>query len=163
MNDIIKTDRLSLRRWRPEDISDFICLSEDPQVSRWTGRTVSSEALFRHYCLLDTAFAIIYEGRVIGNISLFQNSLTRSIKSLSVYECAFYLFPSFWGLGLGSEALQSVLGFAGKALKTDAVVAGAMPENELSKKMIARNGGRYCFSKTFSSGQSEDFYVFSLI
>src|SRR3954447_12729160 len=36
------TDRLVLRRWRPEDLAPFAALCADPEVMRWigTGRTL---------------------------------------------------------------------------------------------------------------------------
>ena len=155
-------DGVKLRRWRSDEESVFVRLSEDPQVSRWTGRTVPSEELFGYYLSLSTAFAIENEGEVVGSISMFTNSLTRGMRSLSVYECAFYLFPSYWGMGLGTKALRELLEFARNEIGADAILAGALRENERSKKMIEANGGRYCFSRELSVDEKEDFFVFSL-
>ena len=160
--DAMRTERLVLRRWRPEDRNDFLRLSDDPRVLRWTGRRVPSGELFAHYVALDTAFAVTLDGEVIGNISLFRNSVTEVFDSLEIYECAFYLFPEHQGRGFGTESLQAVLSYARSILGADAVIAGAMPDNERSIRMIEKNGGAFCFCRKRPSVPDERFYVFSL-
>ncbi|MBR5070398.1 MAG: GNAT family N-acetyltransferase [Oscillospiraceae bacterium] len=159
---VLKTERLTLRRWRMQDREEFLRLSDDPEILRWTGRRVPSDELFRYYVSLDTAFAVIADGEVAGNISLFKNSVTDSFRCLDIYECTFYLFPQHQGKGYGTEALRAVLSYARSQLCADAVIAGAMPDNLRSIEMIKKNGGTFCFLRQRPSVPDEQFYVFSL-
>ena len=157
---LIRTERLTLRNWSGKDRDDFLRLAEDPMISTWTGRTVPANELFEYYLQTGTAFAVIFEGKIIGNISLFSNSLTRGIRKLSVLECAFYILPQFHGHGLGTEALGALLGYARTDLWTDAVICGSFSDNEQSLNFIRKNGGVYIFSRTLRSGKTEEFYLF---
>lgn len=159
---VLRTERLTLRRWTMDDRDEFLRLSDDPEILRWTGRRVPSEALFRYYVSLETAFAVTADGKVAGNMSLFKNSVTDAFSCLDIYECAFYLFREYRGKGYGSEALRAVLSFARSQLDADAVIAGAMPENTRSIGMIIKNGGAFCFDRKRPSVPDEKFYVFSL-
>lgn len=157
----IKTRRLMLRNWAETDRDDFIKLSEDPHISEWTGRSVPASELFSYYLQTGTAFAVLYEGKTIGNFSLFRNSLTRGIRAVNVMECAFYTLPQFHGQGLGSEALKALLEYARNEQRADAVICGSYSSNERSLRFIKRNGGAYCFSRELPSGKTEEFFVFA--
>ena len=114
-----------------------------------------------YYQTLDTSFAVLLDGNVIGNCSLFSNSVTRSVRSLSVLECAFYVHPSYQGRGFGSEALNAVLDLAFSEKLANAVIAGVLSDNVTAEDFIRRNGGRYCFSRPLQGGGTERFYLFT--
>ena len=155
----IKTERLTLRNWEGSDRDDFIRLSEDPEIRAWTGRKVADDELFSYYLGLGTAFAVIYDGKVAGNFSLFSNALTRSVRSVRVFECAFYILSCFHGMGLGSEAFDAVLQYAREELGAEAVICGSFSDNDKALRFIRKNGGTYCFSRQLESGRTEDFYI----
>ena len=157
----LKTERLDLRNWKESDREAFLWLADAPGIKERTGRTVSAEALFGYYQTLDTSFAVLLDGNVIGNCSLFSNSVTRSVRSLSVLECAFYVHPSYQGRGFGSEALNAVLDLAFSEKLANAVIAGVLSDNVTAEDFIRRNGGRYCFSRPLQGGGTERFYLFT--
>ena len=150
--------RVALRRWRPEDRGAFIRLAEDPEILEWTGRTAKTDELFDYYLKLDSSFAVTMNDEVIGAVSLFENSMTRSVRALKLYEIAFYLFPKDQGAGLGREAVHMAIIAAGERFGADAVIAGTSVENDRARHLIEREGGRYCFSREGASF-TEAFYV----
>ena len=156
---MILTERLILRSWKEEDRQEFIGLAEDPEVSCWTGRTVSSEEIFSYYLSLDTSYAVVLEGRVIGNVSFFRNSTTSSAERMNVYEASFYFLPEFQGKGYATEAFRAACDHVFSSLHADAVLVGILEGNSRAVSFIQKNGGRYCFTRKTASGEDEMFYV----
>lgn len=156
---MIKTDRLLLRRWEEKDRKRFIELAEDPEVSRWTGRTVPASDLFSYYMSLDTSFAVELEGEVIGNVSFFRNSTTSSVKRLSVFEASFYFLPQYQGQGYATEAFSEACRSMFSNKTADAVLVGILDGNSRAVSFITGNGGSYCFERKTGNGELEKFYV----
>ena len=53
------------------------------------------------------------------------------------------LMPEFWGKGLATEVVGSILDIAFDRLQMHDAVAGALPENTASRRVMEKNGGVY--------------------
>jgi RimJ/RimL family protein N-acetyltransferase len=54
----------------------------------------------------------------------------------------FHLRPAFWGQGFGTEAARAVLAHAFGTLRVTALFAGHHPDNNESRRLLARLGFR---------------------
>lgn len=60
-----------------------------------------------------------------------------------IYEIGIHLLPQYWGKGIGSEALNTVIEYAFKKLKVENLFAGHNPKNSASKKLLIKAGFKF--------------------
>ena len=58
----------------------------------------------------------------------------------NIYEIGIHILPQYWGKGIGSEALNTVIEYAFKELKVENLFAGHSPKNSASKKLLTKVG-----------------------
>ncbi len=113
----LKTERLTLRRFRPEDAKEMynnwakderVCkfLTWDPHESE-----EATKQLLEYWCKGYEnpdwyQWAIVYDGKVIGNIAVVE----LSAKSESA-ELGYCISFDYWGMGFMSESVQAVIDF----------------------------------------------------
>ena len=134
----ILTERLRLRRARPEDAAALHAVFRDPRAMRYWS-TPPHAALGETERWLDSMigadpevsddFVIECEGVVIGKAGAWR-----------LPEIGFILHPDFWGRGLAYEALSAVREhlFATRALQR--LTADVDPRNAPSLRLLARLG-----------------------
>ena len=134
----ILTERLRLRRPRPEDAADLHAVFREPRAMRYWS-TPPHAKLSETERWLDSMisadpqasddFVIEREGVVIGKAGAWR-----------LPEIGFILHPSFWGQGLANEALSAVVAhlFADRGL--DHLTADVDPRNQASLRLLARLG-----------------------
>ena len=52
----------------------------------------------------------------------------------------YFLSESYWGNGIASEALKTIIKFLFEKVNVNRIQAEVMPENEVSKKVLLKNG-----------------------
>ena len=116
MTEVIKTERLTLRRFRREDASRLVALLNDLEVVRWVNSipfpfTVEDAENFVTNLASQVydAFAIEKDGQLIGTVSAGE-------------ELGYWLGQSFWGQGFATESAGAVVNrhFTGGSIRLKA-------------------------------------------
>jgi RimJ/RimL family protein N-acetyltransferase len=140
------TDRLQLRRWRPEDRAPFIRLNADPRVMEYfpsqltpaesTEMMARIEAHFVRYGFGLWAVELRDTGEFAGfiglNIPTFESHFTPCV------EIGWRLAPEFWGQGLATEGARAVLHHAFTELALVEIVAFTVPDNHRSRRVMEK-------------------------
>lgn len=73
------------------------------------------------------------DGDVVGQIGLRQTQP-------GIAQLGYAFLPEFWGQGLGSEALEAVLAWAGRQTNFSMIAADAHPDNPASLHLLEKLG-----------------------
>ncbi|GAA1106152.1 hypothetical protein GCM10009668_27210 [Nocardioides dubius] len=143
----IRTDRLTLRAYRPEDAEDVFAYRGDREVVRYMPHQawshaeaitkVAEWAASRDDLGADhpLALAVEYQGRVIGDLVLMAAD-----KTLLRLEIGWCFHPDFHGLGLAREGALAMLDLAFDHYRAQRVFAQLDPRNVASVRLCQRLG-----------------------
>lgn len=154
MTTILRTERLTLRRPRLEDVPAMHAILGDPQAMRywstlphtdlaqseaWVSDTIS--ALARGDC---DDFFVERDGALIGKAGLWHDD-----------EIGFLFAPAYWGQGFAREALQAVIAHAFGTRGLAQIRADVDPRNARSLGLLTRLGFRETgrAERTFKIGE----------
>lgn len=136
--DVIRTERLILRRATMDDLDDIHAIMSDPKVMRyWStpphGSVEQSENWLRSMVDADPAtsddFMIEMDGRVIGKLGCWK-----------LPEIGFHLSSDHWGQGIGSEAMAAYLARRRAIGEPRTLIADVDPRNVGSLSLLTRHG-----------------------
>jgi RimJ/RimL family protein N-acetyltransferase len=140
----IETDRLLLRKFRPDDLDDFAAMFADPDVVRYVGdgrpadRDEANRALqssLRHWQLNGFGRWAALD-RTTGNFIGFGG-----LRSLfGTPEVVYHLGKEFWGKGYATELARASLRFGFEDRGFNRIVAIAKPENVASIHVMEKLG-----------------------
>jgi ribosomal-protein-alanine N-acetyltransferase len=146
----LRTERLVLRRWRPEDRHPFAALNADPAVVRHLPGPLTraeSDALAER---IEAGFAargyglwaVEVEGGApfVGYVGLEPVTFASPVAGRT--EIGWRLASQHWGRGYATEAAREVLRSAFEDLGLDEVVSFTVPANRPSLAVMARIGLR---------------------
>lgn len=145
---MLRTDRLLLRCWSPDDRAAFAAINADPRAMEFLGEVLSRaqsdalvdriEARFDRQGFGLWAVEIPGVAPFIGfvglNVPAFKAHFTPAV------EVGWRLDPAFWGRGYASEAALAVLDFAFDVLGLDEVVSFTTVGNTRSRRVMERIG-----------------------
>lgn len=145
---MIRTERLLLRPWKPEDFEPFCDLNADPDVMHHFPSTLTSvqtaagweraQAHFdRHGWGL---FAAEHKGVFIGYIGLFH--VPFEVHFTPAVEIGWRLAKEHWNRGLASEGARACLDFGFSKLGLKEIVAFTTPGNLASIRVMEKIGMR---------------------
>ncbi len=145
---IIKTDRLLLRELREEDAMDIYSYFSKDEVTRfydlytftevqqasdllqlWINRFYQDEGIRWGIVLKDS------QNRLIGTCGYHSWS-----KEHNRAEIGYELHPDYWGKGLMTEAIDSIVQYGRDALRLRRIEAFIDPINESSGKILEKVG-----------------------
>ncbi|HEX8702759.1 MAG TPA: GNAT family N-acetyltransferase [Myxococcaceae bacterium] len=143
----LRTSRLLLRPFRPEDEEALFHLWNEPQVARylWDSQPISREVVREQIALSEQDF----RQRGLGEFCLFLTERPetligfcglRGIDGGQDIEVLYGLLPGFWGRGLATEAAQAVLRFGFEQAGLEEIFAGADFGNAASIRCMERLG-----------------------
>jgi len=142
----LSTERLLLRRWRPEDADALASLNASPEVGRFLGgpmpRDASDAMLGRMRAHWDArgfgVWALEHGGAFVGLAGIMVPRWESRFSPC--VEILWRTLPAFWGRGLVTEAARAALGdgFARHAFPE--VLAFTVPANERSWRVMERLG-----------------------
>ena len=133
---MIRTDRLILRRARPDDLADVHAMLSDPRAMRywsrpehetveesrdWLARMIAAEGA--------DDYLIEHQGRVIGKAGMWR-----------LPEVGFMVHPDHQGQGFAHEAMAAVIDHLFATHPLPELVAEADPRNAASLGLLARLG-----------------------
>ena len=146
MLDRIKTERLLLRRWKPEDRVPFALINADFRVMKFFARPLTQkdsdgfidrvEAHFNQHGFGFWALEKLEDGRLIGLAGLakavFKAPFTPTV------EIGWRLAHDAWGRGYATEAAAKAMevGFDGFSLPE--IVAFTVPDNQRSRRVMEK-------------------------
>ncbi|MGP8176233.1 MAG: GNAT family N-acetyltransferase [Terracidiphilus sp.] len=151
MSEMLKTERLLLRRWHEEDRLPFQRINADPRVMEFMPGLLSareSDALImrieghfdRHGFGL---FAV--EHRTDANLIGFIGLMIPSFQApfMPAVEIGWRLGAEYWGRGFATEAARAVLHYGFETLALGSVVSFTVPSNVLSRRVMERIGMKH--------------------
>ena len=117
----LETDRLILRPWRAEDLSDLYAYASEPGVGEmagWPHHTSMeiSQKILDSFIADKEVFAVVLRetGRVVGSLGLHVSWANEdpAYGHLTQKEIGYVLSKEHWGKGLMTEAVRAVIRFA---------------------------------------------------
>ncbi|GHD17008.1 N-acetyltransferase [Streptomyces violarus] len=140
----LRTPRLLLDPYTPEDEESFVALFQDTRVSRWMGDGPSPETEDR--ALFGRIFTKVYAQDLFDVWAVRRDRLLvghAEIKRTDVvggHEIVYALAPEAWGSGLGTELAQALVGYGFETLGLTEVHATVDARNEASLRLLGRIG-----------------------
>jgi RimJ/RimL family protein N-acetyltransferase len=168
---VVQTGRLTLRRWREDDVATMARYNADPQVMRWIGRgtvrdqdqtRASIEAIERLWD--EKGFGIFaIEVRATGELAglaglAIPHFLPEIMPSV---EIAWRLGRAFWGQGIATEAARAALADALLRCGLDRIVAVVQIGNSASEA-VTRKLGMWLERETIDPGSGRQVRVYEI-
>ncbi|ARE79039.1 GNAT family N-acetyltransferase [Streptomyces sp. NPDC059558] len=144
MTPVLRTERLLLDPYTPEDEEGFVALFQDVRVSRWMGDGTATEAEDR--ALFGRVFTKVYaenlfdvwavrrDGRLVGHAEI------KRTDAVGGHEIIYALAPEAWGAGLGTEIAEAIVAYGFDALGLAEVHATVAESNTASLVLLERIG-----------------------
>lgn len=144
----IRTERLWLRRWLPEDRGPFAALNADPRVMEHFPSVLTreeSDALIGRvedhfaergfgFWALEVPGVTPFAGFVGLGVPRFETSFTPCV------EIAWRLAAEHWGRGYAPEAARAALAFGFAELGLAEIVSFTVPANHRSRRVMEKIG-----------------------
>ena len=146
---VLETERLLIRPWTPADRNGFAMLTQDPEVMKHVhaGKPYTEaeidEVLGRQARQLEehgVCMGALIEkttDRIVGVCG------TQPLGTTGDLEIGWWLARDVWGRGYATEAGGAAMRHVLETLNRPRVVAIIHPENEPSKRVVARLGMAY--------------------
>ncbi|MFI9719702.1 GNAT family N-acetyltransferase [Streptomyces sp. NPDC052396] len=148
----LNTPRLTLRRWREDDIEAMAAINSDPEVMRWIGdgsvrdraQTAAGIAAWeeeweeRGIGLF--AAELREEKQLVGFVGLMVPAYLPEV--MPAVEIGWRLGRSYWGRGLATEGARAVLDFALRERDLARVVSVHHTGNTASERIMLKLGMR---------------------
>jgi RimJ/RimL family protein N-acetyltransferase len=146
---MIETERLLLRRWKPEDFEPFCAMNADAEVMRHFPSTLNPEqtraGLRRVEAHFDRhgwgLFAVEHEGLFIGYVGLFHVPFEAHFTP--AIEIGWRLAKAYWNRGLATEGARACLEYGFGQLDLREIVAFTTPMNLPSRRVMEKLGMRH--------------------
>ncbi|MGC9962305.1 MAG: GNAT family N-acetyltransferase [Acidimicrobiales bacterium] len=151
----LHTDRLLLRRWRPEDRAPFAELNADPAVMEFFPSSLAaaeSDALAeRADAAFDTDGFGLFAVEVLGGdpfvgfvgLNAFSNDEPSPLPFAPGVEVGWRLARHVWGRGYAPEAARACLAFGFEAIGIEEIVSFTSVINERSRQVMRKIGMHY--------------------
>lgn len=146
--EMLETDRLLLRRWKPADREPFAEMNADPRVMEFFPKCLTREESDGFVDRTETHFdnhgfglfaAELKEGtKFIGFIGL--HVATFHAHFTPCVEIGWRLGLPYWNLGLATEGSREVIRHAFESLGLDALVSFTAPQNIASRRVMEKLG-----------------------
>ena len=144
----LRTERLRLRRWRPDDRAPFAALNADPRVAAFLPGTLSRAASDALAARIEAHFAtrgfglwavelpgeIPFAGFVGLSVPAFEAAFTPCV------EVGWRLAHACWGHGYATEGARAALDFGFARLGLAEIVSFTVPGNARSRQVMERLG-----------------------
>jgi RimJ/RimL family protein N-acetyltransferase len=147
-NSEIRTERLILRCWRPEDRAPFAALNADPAVMEHFPSTLSRAESDALAARIESHFARHGFGLwavEIPGVAPFAGFIGLSVPAFETHftpcvEVGWRLAREHWGKGYATEGAAATLRFGFERLGLNQIVSFTVPANIPSHRVMARIG-----------------------
>ena len=152
---VLKTERLTLRPWRQDDLDNLFEYASVPGVGEmagWEHHTDKwvSQTILNMLIEGKKTFAIDYYGKAIGSLGIEKYDEERfpEFANKRCREIGYVLGKRYWGQGLMTEAVREVLRWCFEDQKLDMVICGHFLRNPRSARVQEKCGFRhYAFGR----------------
>jgi len=147
----LETERLIIRPFRMEDLSDFNAYARVPGVGEWAGwphheSLEESRRILLCFIEVKKTLALVYKatGQVIGSLGL--ENYRKNMENVGFppeatgREIGYVLSKDYWGHGLMSEAVKAVIASGFTNLHYDFFTCSHWVENLRSRRVIEKCG-----------------------
>ena len=146
----LETERLVLRKMKPEDAGGVFAYASDPEVSRYvlweTHRTVEDSRAFldlvgrRYETGGEPEWGMVYkgDGRFVGSCGFVAWDPEHARA-----EMGYVLHRGYWGRGLVPEAVRAMIRFGFERMDLNRVEARCLAENAASARVMEKAGMAY--------------------
>jgi RimJ/RimL family protein N-acetyltransferase len=142
------TERLILRRWRPDDLAPFAALNSDPETMRYFPNLLTKEQSDQFVARIEAAFeeagwglwAVEVPGVTpfIGFVGLWPATIDAPFTPAT--EVGWRLARPWWGRGFATEAARAALDFGFHDLGLGEIVSFTSRLNVPSQRVMQRVG-----------------------
>jgi RimJ/RimL family protein N-acetyltransferase len=147
----LQTDRLILRRWRPEDLDAATATLADPQVAYWLASAPTRDEVAARMAAWEAQFDLDgvsrfaverrADGALIGGVGLHQVDAAYDATPVAgAVEIGWHLDPGAWGQGYAVEAGAAVVRYGLDQLGLEEIVAFTAKTNARSRAVMERLG-----------------------
>ncbi len=147
---VLRTQRLTLRPWRQEDLLDFYeyaSVDGVGQMAGWLPHSSMEESrmILEMFIREKKTFAIEHEGKVIGSLGVeeYDEEKLPEFAEKHGRELGFVLAKPYWGRGLMPEAVQAVIQYLLEELGLDFLVCCHFTDNDQSRRVQEKCGFRH--------------------
>ena len=144
---VLRTERLTLRCWCENDLSDLFAITSADGVGQmmgWQPHTDITQAREMLDALIRNkiSFAIILNSHAIGSVGIPKYDETNfpEFADRRCREISFFLSPTHWGQGLATEAISEVIRYLFEDMKLDAIFCGHFVFNQRSAHLQRKLG-----------------------
>jgi RimJ/RimL family protein N-acetyltransferase len=144
----LRTERLWMRRWRPEDREPFAALNADPRVVEFLPgpltraesdeRAARIEAHFQEYGYGLWAVEVVGVAPFVGFVGLAVPRFDSPF--MPCVEIGWRLAAEHWGRGYATEGARAALDFGFQRLSLDEIVSYTVPDNVRSRRVMEKIG-----------------------
>lgn len=147
MQEIARTERLTLRHFRSEDANRVQALCNNWNIARmlsrmpypytrahaegWIASHEEARAAGREFPL-----AIEWQGELVGSTGVL-------VHENGDHEIGYWIGEPWWNRGFATEAGRAVVGLAFDRFKPSALIAGHHADNHASGQVLTKLGFRY--------------------
>ena len=149
----METERLIIRKWKPEDAADLYRYARDPMVGPIAGwpphqSEEESRTIIETVFNAPEAYALCRkeDGRAIGACELKLKGHTDFTDRDDECELGYWIGRPFWGQGLMPEAVREMLRHAFLDLGMQKVWCGYYDGNDRSRRVQEKCGFRYLWA-----------------
>ena len=149
---VLKTERLTLRPWREDDLNDFYEYARVDGVGQMAGWTPhrsldDSREILDMFIREKKTFALEHEGKVIGSLGIETYDERRypelNLDQKRGREIGYVLSKDYWGRGLMPEAVRAAIRWLFDDVGLDFVIVGHFTRNDRSRRVIEKCGFEY--------------------
>jgi len=171
----LTSERLTLRRFRPDDVGIFVAYRSDPQVARYQGwdapypreaaERLIGDLLARHPDTPGQWFQFAVTLRATGELIGDLGSSTDAQDERQA-EIGFTLRPGFTGRGYATEAVRLLVGYLFTVRGKHRVRADCDPRNTASAAVLERIGMRregWLRESTWDKGEWTDDLLYAVL
>lgn len=146
-NVVIKTQRLTLRPFKEDDLEDFFEYAKVDGVGEMAGwshhETIEdSKEILNIFLREKKTFAIEHNGKVIGSVGIenYNEEAHIELTQNMGREIGFVLSKDYWGQGFMPEAVNGVIEYLFNQVKLDFIICCHSTHNNQSKRVQEKCG-----------------------
>ena len=147
---VLETQRLILREFKEEDLTDFYEYASVDGVGEMAGwshheNIETTKEILNSFIKDNKVFAIVYKenNKVIGSLGVEKYGMEDKLdefKNLYGREIGYVLSKDYWGKGLMKEAVKCVINYLFNECNLDFIICGYYLFNNQSKKVQEKCG-----------------------
>ena len=146
----IRTQRMILRPWQPDDLQDFYAYASVDGVGQMAGwmphkNLEESERILNMFIREKKTFALEYNGKVIGSLGIeeYDEEALPEFADKRGREIGYVLSKDYWGMGLMPEAVSAVIDYLFDEIGVDFLVCGHFTDNDQSRRVQEKCGFKH--------------------